>query len=140
MRKHKTTGADNSTTQQPNKLHELRNALLKGASTQSAQGAKKSIFFRDLSNKFKPDAFAEGLLISCFPDWLSDRLRRQVVDALRGLDEAMAIEVADDMMDCWTYGVRHYIGILYIDNMLNSLYNKIAFCAEQQEVKLLKHF
>ena len=45
-----------------------------------------------------------------------------------------------NMMDCWTYGVRHYIGILYIDSMLNSLYNKIAFCAEQQEIELPMHF
>lgn len=111
-----------------------------GFNSNEPKGAKKSIFFRDLSNKFKPDTFAEGLLISCFPDWLSDRLRRQVVDALRGLDEAMAIEVADDMMDCWTYGVRHYIGILYIDSMLNSLYNKILYNAEQQEVELPMHF
>lgn len=109
-------------------------------SNEPKQEAKKSVFFRDLRNKFKPDVFAEGLLISCFPEWLSDRLRRQVVDALRGLDEAMAIEVADDVMDFWTYGVRHYVGILYIDNMLNSLYNKIAFCAEQQEIELPMHF
>lgn len=139
MRKHKTTGADNSTNKQPNKLQELTNALLKGASTQSAQGAKKSIFFRDLWSKYQPDSFARGLMEATFPWWLSDRLRRQVVDALRGLDERMALEVADNVMDCWTYGIRRYIGILYIDSMLNSLYNKILYCAEQQEVELPMH-
>ena len=139
MNKKKITGA-HSTTQQPNTLQELTNALLKGESTQSAQGAKKSVFFRDLWNKYQPDDFARGLMEATFPWWLSERLRRQAVDALRGLDERMALEVADDLIDCWTYGVRHYIGILYIDSMLNSMYNKILYCAEQQEIELPMHF
>lgn len=140
MRKNKTTGANHSTNKQPNTLQHVSNALLKSINVEPAQDEKKSVFFRDLQNKFKPDAFAEGLLISTFPDWLSDRLRRQAVDALRGLDERMALEVADDLIDCWTYGVRHYIGIKHVDEMLNSMYNKIAFCAGQQEVELPMHF
>lgn len=118
MKKIKTTGAYR-TSPQPNKLQH-----------------KKHVVFRDLRKKFQPDAFAEGLLESTFPEWLSDRLRRQVVDALRGLDEMMAIEVTDDLIDFWSFGVRHHIGIQYIDAMLSSLYNKIAFCAEQQGIEL----
>jgi hypothetical protein len=138
MKKNKTIGA-HSTKQQPKTLQH-RGTLLKGVSTQPAQGAKKSVFFRDLWSKYQPDGFARGLMEATFPDWLSDRLRRQVVDALRGLDERMALEVTDNLTDCWSFGVRHYVGILYIDSMLNSLYNKILYNAEQQEIELPMHF
>lgn len=139
MRSNKTTGAHLSTTQ-PNALQELRKALKKGVSVNPEQIVVKSVFINDRRGEYEPDGFAEGLLKDMFPWWLPDRLRRQMRDALRGLNENMALEVADDLVDCWTYGIRHYIGIWPIDNMLHSLYNKILFAASQQEVELPMHF
>ena len=119
---------------------QIRKALLKGVSKEPTLGIGKSVFFGDLRSKYQPDDFAKGLLEATFPSWLSDRLRSQAVDALRGLDKSMALEVADDLVDCWTYGVRHYVGIRQIDDLLHSMYNKILYCAEQQGVELPMHF
>jgi hypothetical protein len=89
--------------------------------------------------KHRPDGFAEWLMEMTFPDWLPERLRIQAKDALRGLSEDMALEVADNVIDCWSYGVLHFIRVGHVDKMLKSLYNKILYCAEQQEVKLPMH-
>lgn len=138
-KKHLTTAANCSTTQ-PNGLLQFRDALMKGVSKTTEEDVMKSVFVNDLQARYDPDAFAEGLLEDTTPEWMPDRLRSQMKDALRGLDEDMALEVADDLLDCWTYGVRHYIGIRHIDEMLHSLYNKIIYCASQQGIELPMHF
>lgn len=135
----KRKGAHHSTVQ-PKPLQELRKALKKGVSVNPKQIVVKSVFINDRRGEYEPNGFAEGLLKDTFPWWLPDRVRCQMKDALRGLDENMALEVADDLVDCWSFGVRHYIGIWHIDNMLHSLYNKILFAASQQEVELPMHF
>ena len=122
MTKKKTTGVYRNTPQ-PDKLPN-----------------KKHVIINDMRWKYKPDGFAEWLMEMTFPDWLPERLRIQAKDALRGLSEDMALEVADNVIDCWSYGVLHYIRVEHVDKMLKSLYNKILYCAEQQEVKLPKHF
>jgi hypothetical protein len=140
QKKQLTTGAGYGTTQQPDKLHQIRSAFTKSTSTNPIQVTGKSVFLNDLRWRYKPDSFAKGLMKDTFPGWLTDRLRTQATEALRGMDEDMALEVVYDLMDCWTYGVRHYIGIEHIDKLLHSMYNKILYCAEQQEIKLPMHF
>ena len=90
--------------------------------------------------QFLPDPFAEGLLEDTNPDWMPERLQAQMKDALRGFSEDMALEVADNLLDCYSYGVRHYIGIEHIDKLLHSLYNKILYAASQQGISLPNHF
>ena len=89
--------------------------------------------------EFLPDAFAAGLIEDTTPDWMPERLQVQMRDALRGFTKGMALEVADNLIDCYSYGVRHYIGIEHVDKMLYSLYNKILYAASQQDVSLPDH-
>lgn len=96
------------------------------------------VFIKD--TVIKPDAFALWLLEMTIPNWLPERLRSQIKDSLRGYNEGMALEIADDLVDCWTYGVRHYTGIAHIDRQLKSLYNKIMYAAEQKNIILPMHF
>lgn len=94
----------------------------------------------DLRSEYQPDSFAEGLLEDTYPEWMPERLRQQMKDALCGLTKGMALVVADNVFNCWTYGVRHYTNILYVDRLLNSLYNKILYAAFQRDVMLPNHF
>lgn len=95
---------------------------------------------RDLRREYEPDEFAVGLLKRTFPWWLSDRLCRQAMDTLRGYNKAMALEIADNLVDYYTRGVRHYIGIRYVDCMLHSMYNKFQYCAKQKGIILPGQF
>ena len=90
--------------------------------------------------KFLPDAFAAGLIEDTTPDWMPERLKVQMRDALRGFTKGMALEIADNLFDCYSHGVRHYIGIEHVDKLLNSLYNKILYAASQQGVSLPDYF
>lgn len=140
MKKKNLTTAANGSTAQPETLQQMREALKKGVSVDPQQIVVKSVFINDRRGEYQPDGFAEGLMKETFPEWLPERLRSQMKDALRGLDADMALEVYDDLLDCWTLGVRHYIGIWHIDEMLHSLYNKILYCASRQGVELPMNF
>ena len=139
MKKNKKTATSCGSTQ-PKGLLEFVDALNKGVSENPEKGVERSVIVSDLRDEFQPNWFAEGLLRDTYPDWMPQRLRSQMEDALRGLDGAMAIEVADNLLDCWSFGVRHYVGIVYIDRMLHSLYNKIFFAAERQGIELPMHY
>lgn len=139
MKKVKTTAANRSNAQ-PEGLLEFVDAMINGVSVNPNEDVMKSVFFNDLRGECRPDGFATGLLEDMRPDWLSERVFCQTKDALRGLTEGMALEVADDVVDCWCYGVCHFVGIQYIDRMLNSLYNKILWEASRQGVVLPMHF
>ena len=97
---------------------------------------RNNIYRRDLSGTFKPDSFCLMIYNATIPEWLPERIRRQAEDALRGFTEDMALEIADNLIDCWCYGVRHYIGIKHVDCLLNSMYNRILFCAREKGIEL----
>lgn len=139
MKKVKITAAIRSNAQ-PEGLLEFVDAMRNGVSVNSKEDVMKSVLFNDLRGKYRPDGFAVGLLENMRPNWLSERVFCQTKDALRGLTDCMALEVVDDVIDCWCYGVCHYVGIQYIDRMLNSLYNKILWEASRQGVELPMHF
>ena len=127
-------------TQQLIELQQFREALIKGLRVNHEKDDAKSVVVNDLRSNFHPDAFAVGLLEDTTPDWMPERLQAQMKNALRGFSEGMALEVADNLLDCYSYGVRHYIGIEHIDKLLNSLYNKIQYAASQKGVRLPNHF
>lgn len=97
---------------------------------------KDNIHRRDLNYKYQPDSFSLMLYDATFPEWLPERIRRQAENVLRGFTEDMALEIADNLIDCWCYGVRHYIGIKHVDCLLNSMYNRILFCAREKGIEL----
>lgn len=127
----------NGSSKQPDALQEF-SEFINGS--MGVPKKKESEYRTDMRWKYQPDTFAESLMDNSFPDWLPERLRQQAKDALRGFREDMALEVADNLLDAWTYGVRHYIGIAHVDRMLHSLYNKVFHCAKQEGIELPYHF
>lgn len=103
---------------------------------QNLSDEKPRVYHIDLNERFQPDKFSLSLYNVTFPAWLPERIRRQAEDALRGFTEDMALEIADNLIDCWCYGVRHYTGIKHVDRLLNSMYNRILFCAREKGIEL----
>ncbi len=101
---------------------------------------KAHAFDSELNGGFEPNQFCLNLLDMTMPDWMPDRLRRQARDALRGFSDEMALEITDNLVDCWTYGLRHNVGIDHVDRLLNSLYNRILYCANQKGIELVGDF
>ena len=95
---------------------------------------------RDLRGLYKPDGFAVNLLRMTTPEWVPERILHMAEESTRGLTEDMALEVADNVVDAWHFGVLHYTGIPHIDRMLRSLYNRILYAASKQGIRLPRHF
>ncbi len=105
-----------------------------GGKTRKDQNMK--IFYRDLNRGFEPDGFCLRLWDMTMPDWIPENLRADMVDALRGFDEEMALEIADNLIDCWTGLGLHVTGIGHVDELLGRLYMRILSCAHRNGIKL----
>ena len=90
---------------------------------------------RDLSDKFQPDKHCQMVLEVATPEWIPERIRRQVEDSLRGFSGEMAYEIVNNLIDLWTFGVRRFTNIKHVDCLLNSLYNRILYCARQRGIE-----
>lgn len=106
----------------------------KGGKTRNDQ--KMKIFYRDLNRGYEPDGFCLSLWDMTMPDWIPENLRADMVDALRGFDEDMALEIADDLIDCWSGLGLHVTGIKHVDELLGRLYMQILFRAHCEGIVL----
>ena len=97
---------------------------------------KMKIFYRDLNRGYEPDGFCLSLWDVTMPDWIPENLRADMVDALRGFDEDMALEIADNLIDCWTGLGLRVTGIDHVDELLGSLYVRILSYAHRNGIKL----
>ena len=97
---------------------------------------KMQIFHRGIDREYEPDRFCLYLWKMTMPDWISDELRKDMVDSLRGFDEKMALKIADNLIDCWSGLGLHTTGIKHVDELLGKLYMKIMNCAHSQGVVL----
>ena len=98
---------------------------------------KMTIFYRELNQGYEPDDFCLYLFDMTMPDWIPENLRADMVDALRGDDEDMALEIADNLIDCWSGLGLHVTGIGHIDDLLGRLYMRILSCAHRSGIKLV---
>lgn len=99
--------------------------------------SKMTIFYSELNRGYEPDSFCLSLFNMTVPDWIPENLRADMVDALRGYDEDMALEIADNLIDCWTGLGLHVTGIGHIDDLLGRLYMRILSCAHRSGIKLV---
>ena len=90
----------------------------------------------DRDERFQPDSFCLFLWEYSMPDWIGDDLRDDRIDALRGFSEDMALEIADNAIDCWSGLGLHTTGIRHIDATLWRLYSKILDRAHVMGIKL----
>jgi len=97
---------------------------------------KMQIFFSELAPSYKPDPFCLDLWDMTMPEWIDPSLYRELVDALRGFDSEMALEIADDLIDCWSGLGLHVTGIGHVDELLGKLYMKVLNCAHRKGVTL----
>lgn len=98
---------------------------------------KMKIFYSELNRGYEPDGFCLSLFNMTMPDWIPENLRADMVDALRGYDEDMALEIADNLVDCWSGLGLRVTGIGHVDELLGRLYMRILSCAHRCGVKLV---
>ena len=91
---------------------------------------------RGEASKFAPDSFCLSLWDMTMPDWISDDVRKELVDALRGFDDEMSLIIADDIIDSWSGLGLHVTGIRHIDELLGKLYMRILDCAQRKGIHL----
>ena len=105
-------------------------------SSKTRKNKKMKIFYSELNHSVEPDGFALGLLNDTMPDWIKPSLKLDMVDALRGYDENIALEIVDDLIDCWTGLGLHVTGLKYVDELLGRFYTRIIRNAEKEGIKL----
>ena len=107
-----------------------------GSANSNSNDKKMNIFYDELALGFEPDPFCLSLWDMTMPEWIDPSLSRELVDALRGFDSGMALEIADNLIDCWSGLGLHVTGIGHVDELLGKLYMKVLACARRKGVKL----
>ena len=106
----------------------------KGGKTRKDQ--KMKIFYSELNQGYQPNMFALDLLNDTMPDWVYPTLRLNMAEALEGYNEYVALEMVDNLIDCWSGLGLHVTGLKYVDKLLGELYMRILACAHDQGIKL----
>ena len=94
------------------------------------------IFYHDPSQSVETDKFALALLNYAIPDWVYPALRFDMVDSLAGYNEDVALEIVDNLIDCWSGLGLSTTGLKYVDELLGRLYMRILTCANNQGIVL----
>ena len=89
-----------------------------------------------MNQGYQPNMFALGLLNDTMPDWVYPTLRLNMAEALEGYNEDVALEIVDNLIDCWSGLGLHVTGLKYVDKLLGELYMRILACAHDQGIKL----
>lgn len=116
-----------------------KNVFLEILATQGGKirkDQKMKIFYHDLKHSVESDRFALGLLNDTMPDWLYKGLRKDMVYSLKGFTEDVALEIVDNLIDCWTGLGLHLTGIRHVDAMLWDFYWRILDCAHTKGIKI----
>ena len=110
--------------------------FLTAISSKTRKDQKMKIFYHDLKHSVESDRFALGLLNDTMPDWLYKGLRKDMVYSLKGFTEDVALEIVDNLIDCWTGLGLHLTGIRHVDAMLWDFYWRILDCAHTKGIKI----
>lgn len=111
-------------------------AFLTAISSKTRKDLKMQIFYHDLKHSVESDRFSLRYLNDAMPDWLYKGLRKDMVNSLKGFTDEVALEIADDLLDCWTGNGLHLTGIGHIDAMLWDFYRRILDCAHAKGIKI----
>lgn len=106
----------------------------KGSKTRKDQ--KMKIFYSDLNLCVGSDGFALGLLNDTMPEWLYKGLQKDMVNSLKGFTEDVALEIVDDLIECWSGLGLHLTGIRHVDAMLWDFYWRILDCAHTKGIMI----
>lgn len=81
---------------------------------------------QDLLNQHPLDPVAERIL-DCMRGRISPALQGHFMQLLRGFDEEMQIEMADDLDDFTNHHIAHTTGVIAADVILDIGYKMIAY-------------
>lgn len=84
-----------------------------------------TIYNQDLRAQYPQDSIAVSVM-DCLDGRVSDSLIAEMREGLRGYNEDMQLEIADDLLDCATGIGIHYTGIKPVDMLLQGYYLRIA--------------
>ncbi len=119
-----------------NKMKENNSAFLPTMSGKIRKDQKMKVFYHDLKHSVKSDGFSLRLLNDTMPDWLYKGLRKDMANSLRGFTDEVALEIADNLIDCWSGLGLHLTGIGHVDAMLWDFYWRILDCAHTKGIKI----
>ena len=105
-------------------------------SSKTRKDQKMQIFYHNLKDSVESDGFTLGLLNDAMPDWLYKGLRKDMVNSLKGFTDEMALEIVDNLIDCWSGLGLHLTGISHVDTMLWNFYLRILDCAHKKDIKI----
>ena len=105
-------------------------------SSKTRKDQKMTIFYSELNRCVKPDGFALSLLNDTMPDWLYKGLRKDMENSLKGFTEDVALEIVDDLIDCWSGLGLNLTGLRHVDSMLWDFYWRILDCAHTKGIKI----
>ena len=97
-----------------------------------------SIYYHDLNGFVNADEFCLNLWKMTMPKWISKELREDMEEALKGYDAGTALEIADNLVDCWCGKSLHVTGLKYVDELLGKFYMRILNCAHCSGIDLTK--
>lgn len=81
-----------------------------------------------------PDAEAVKVLERNLPRWVSDRLKENIKESLRGLSPQMARDIVVHVTCCAKYGRCDFTCLPYVDRLLAHHYNALQHEAEQKGI------
>lgn len=112
------------------------NAFQTAMGSKTRKDQKMTIFYSELNRCVKPDGFALSLLNDTMPDWLYKGLRKDMENSLKGFTEDVALEIVDDLIDCWSGLGLNLTGLRHVDSMLWDFYWRILDCAKTKRIML----
>jgi hypothetical protein len=112
------------------------NAFCAAQGGKTRKNQKMQIFHHDLNQSVEPDGFALALLNDAIPDWINPALRFDMVDSLAGYNEDVALEIVDNLIDCWSGLGLRTTGLKFVDEILGRFYMRILTCAHNQGIAL----
>lgn len=87
-------------------------------------------------NLYEPDKAVVNILTRNMPMWVSDRLKENIKESLRGFSFDMAMEIVVCVNNCAQYGQCDFTCMPYVDRLLAHHYNAILHEADQKGVEI----
>ena len=140
MKKNKRHAAHRS-SQQPDELQQLRQALMKGCSEKPAKRVTTCVNTHQATDVdlIDADRFALEILEMTMPTWVPKKLQEEMKESMLGFSEWAALWIAESLTDACRGDALATTGIPHIDNMLWTLYAKILNEARERGVKIANH-
>ncbi len=85
---------------------------------------------------YDPDVFAVRILEERLPQWVSFRLKNQIVESLRGLSKQMALNIVGKVIYFINYGYCGFTKIEYIDRLLKHHFNALLNEADRLGIEI----